>query len=276
MGYGDKEGCCARLLPQVLDGIASSRLSGTLKKALAVRAVELALRGGPRPCAGHMEDEVAVREHVKVSLLLLIDIQEEITEAVPITPLKPVENRTAEQSVDVPVPLSCGNIDEVIQLIPRERMSVCTSSQIVELPSLQCHEDIVEMTAVRSVGVAMTPTGAVKKLFKGKGFGFIFPDDGSDDVFIHCKQLFETGAPLGRHRVARRVRTCPSVANSWSTPRGCNRVTRCHMTRNTSESIQLERNTTGPGRFRVALVVAHMRSSSARGWDSLFATDSCF
>ena len=48
------------------------------------------------------------------------------------------------------------------------------------------------------------------------------------------------------------VRTCPSVANSWSTPRGCNRVTRCHMTVNTSENIQLQRNTTGTGRFRVA------------------------
>ena len=48
------------------------------------------------------------------------------------------------------------------------------------------------------------------------------------------------------------VRTCSSIANSWSTPRGCNRVTRCHMTRNTSENIQLQRNTTGTGRIRVA------------------------
>ena len=94
-----------------------------------------------------------------------------------------------------PVPLLCGNMDEVSPFIPRGRMSVCTSSQIVDVPIPQCHEDIVEMTAVRSVGVAMTPTGAVKKWFKGKGFGFIFPDDGSDDVLIHCKQLFETGAP---------------------------------------------------------------------------------
>ena len=91
----------------------------------------------------------------------------------------------------------------MIQLIPRERVSECTSSQIVDVPSPQCHEDIVEMTAVRSVGVAMTPTGAVKKWFKGKDIGFIFPDDGSDDVLIHCKQLFETGAPSGRHGVLR-------------------------------------------------------------------------
>ena len=86
------------------------RLSGTLKKALVFRAVELALRGGPRPCAGHMEDEVAEREHVKVPLLLSVDIKEEITEAVQITPLKPVESRTAEQSVDVPVPQLYGTL----------------------------------------------------------------------------------------------------------------------------------------------------------------------
>ena len=65
------------------------RRPGTLKKALAFRAVELAVRGGPRPRAGHNEDEVAVREHVKVPLPLLIDIKDEITEAVQITQLKP-------------------------------------------------------------------------------------------------------------------------------------------------------------------------------------------
>ncbi len=32
-------------------------------------------------------------------------------------------------------------------------------------------------------------TGTIKKLVQQKGFGFIVPDDGSDDVFLHRGSL---------------------------------------------------------------------------------------
>ena len=147
-------------------------------------------------------------------------IKEEIAEAVQIAPLKPAVFHTAEQSVDDPVqqkmnipilpvkediaeimhiipqepgepqivdmpaPLSHEDKVGVLQLIPRERITECTRVQVVDVPVPRFHED-------------MRHSRSVKKWVKNAGFGFLTFDGGSDDVFIHWKELAVEGLQQG-------------------------------------------------------------------------------
>ena len=47
-----------------------------------------------------------------------------------------------------------------------------------------CDSDLVEVDAT-----LFPMTGRIKKILTDKGFGFIQPDDGSDDVFFHRSKL---------------------------------------------------------------------------------------
>merc|ERR1712072_490334 len=65
----------------------------------------------------------------------------------------------------------------------------------------------------------MSSTGTIKKFFEDKGFGFITPDDGSEDVFIHIKQC--NGA------TELNVGDAVSYDNEWNDRKGKNQATNC-------------------------------------------------
>jgi len=64
---------------------------------------------------------------------------------------------------------------------------------------------------LRILGETKMATGTVKWFNATKGFGFIQPDDGGNDVFVHISAVERAG--LGTLREGQKVRLADAAAN---------------------------------------------------------------
>ena len=79
--------------------------------------------------------------------------------------------------------LSAGAVAEACSYRTVKKRRACSAA--ISAQALAAHR-------CSPIFVAMSETSTVKKWFGDTGFGFFAPDDGGDDVFIHCKQLVDT------------------------------------------------------------------------------------
>ena len=61
------------------------------------------------------------------------------------------------------------------------------------MPSLNRNREIVLSAAGRPAKELVVSTGTVKWFNASKGFGFITPDEGADDLFVHHSEIKTSG-----------------------------------------------------------------------------------
>lgn len=166
----------------------------------------------PRPAPLGMTDAAAQEERraageppAAVAFRRLEDLNEDFQRrlrqsAAAVAPTKGASDAEAQQGVDDKAPASA---------MPKTKKSVASAA-----PTLRPLEDLTreyrekrgERQRARKAVAATAPsavteatagaappvapsTGTIRKLIEGKGFGFVAPDGGAADVFLHCSDL---------------------------------------------------------------------------------------
>lgn len=76
----------------------------------------------------------------------------------------------------------------------QEKQKTCPFSKELSAQVETLNVDLPEQDVMSTVGQTIcTSTGILQKVFQSKGFGFIAPSDGSQDVFLHFRDIVNGG-----------------------------------------------------------------------------------